>query len=103
MADWGSCVIDEAASIQCLVPLFENVVRAFLSLAGVALFIMLIVAGYNFLFAGGDQKKLERARGTLTGAITGLVVIVLAYLILRLIAAVTGVDVTTFKLEWPGN
>ena len=65
-------------------------------------FIMLLVGGFNFLFAGGDQKKLEQARGTLTGAIIGLVVIVSAYLILNTIGIFTGVtDVTKFRITVP--
>ena len=43
-------------------------------------------------------KKLEKARGTLTGAILGVVIIVCAYLILLTIKAITGVDVTKFTV-----
>ena len=86
------------ATFKCLEPLFTNVVVALTALAGVALFIMLIIGGYGFLFSGGDQKKLEKARGTLTAAITGVVVIVIAYLILKTIYVFTGVDVTQFTI-----
>jgi hypothetical protein len=78
--------------------LFKNVVVALTALVGIALFIMLIIGGYGFLFAGGDQKKLEKARGTLTAAITGVVVIVVAYLILLTIQKFTGVNVTQFTI-----
>ncbi|MCX6791736.1 MAG: hypothetical protein NT149_01730 [Candidatus Gottesmanbacteria bacterium] len=97
----GAPGISEAkgvATIGCLEPLFANVVVALTALVGVALFIMLIIGGYGFLFSGGDQKKLEKARGTLTAAITGVVVIVVAYLILRTIQLFTGVDVTQFTI-----
>ncbi len=88
--------------ISCLPQLFTNIVSAIVALSGVALFIMLLVGGFNFLFAGGDQKKLEQARGTLTGAIIGLVVIVSAYLILNTIGIFTGVtDVTKFRITVP--
>ena len=94
----GKNVGDNVATIKCLEPLFQNVVNAIIALSGVALFIMLIVSGYNFLFSGGDQKKLEKARGTMTNAIIGLVVIACAYLILVIIKVFTGVDVTKFKI-----
>jgi len=81
----------DVASIKCLEPLFANVVSAATALVGVALFLMLIIGGYNFLFAGGDQKKLEKAKGTLTAAIIGLVVIAVAYLIIKAIGSITGV------------
>ena len=60
---------------------------------------MLVVGGYVFLFSGGDQKKLEKARGTITAAITGVVIIVVAYLILLTIQRFTGVtSVTQFTI-----
>ena len=86
------------ATIKCLEPLFRNIISSAVSLAGIALFIMLLIAGFTYLFAGGDQKKLEQAKGTLTNAIIGLVVIVAAYLILRTVGVFTGVDVTRFTI-----
>lgn len=97
-ASWSSCVVQEAATFQCLEPLFEGTVRALTALVGVAVFIMFVVGGFSFLFSGGDQKKLEKARGTLTNAIIGVVVIIAAYLILLTIRALTGVDVTKFTV-----
>lgn len=97
---WEStgCVQQEAATIQCLEPLFQNVVIAIVSLVGVALFVMLVVGGFKFLLSGGDQKQLEQAKNTVTYAIIGLVVIVVAFLILQTIKVFTGVDVTKFEI-----
>lgn len=103
MAAWSGCfeAIDNAqdvASIRCLEPLFENVVRSVVAISAVALFVVLLIGGFNFLFSGGDQKKLEGARGTITNSVIGLVVIVIAYLILNTIKIITGVDVTNFTI-----
>lgn len=86
---------EQVATIQCLVPMFENIVRAIMALIGVGLFVMLVVGGFNFLLSGGDPKKLEAARGTLTNAIIGLVVIVCAFLIIFTVSKFTGVDTVT--------
>ena len=94
----GDCAIDGVATIQCLVPLFESLVRGVIALGGVALFIMLLVGGFNFLFSGGDPKKLEQARGTITQAIVGIIIMSLAYLILLTIQTFTGVNVTSFEI-----
>lgn len=93
-----SCSVLDVATIQCLVPLFESLVRAVVSLGGVALFLMLLVGGFNFLFSGGDPKKLEQARGTVTQAIIGIIIMSLAYLILLTIERFTGVTVTEFSV-----
>lgn len=98
MAAWTSCLVEGAATFKCFEPLFGNVVQALTALVGVALFIMLVIGGFGFLFAGGDQKKLEKARGTLTAAVAGVVVIIVAYLILLTIERFTGVKVTQFTI-----
>lgn len=87
-----------AATIGCLEPIFTGVVQALTALLGVALFIMFVIGGYGFMFSGGDQKKLEKAKGTLTAAIAGVIIIVVAYLILQTIHLFTGVDVTHFTI-----
>ncbi|KKU83625.1 hypothetical protein A2973_02715 [Candidatus Gottesmanbacteria bacterium RIFCSPLOWO2_01_FULL_49_10] len=104
-AAWGNdCVKDtDVPTIQCLDPLLGNVVAAVLALSGVGLFVMLLTGGYKYLLSGGDQKKLEAARGTLTSAITGLVIIVVAFLIIKTISVFTGATtVTQFTVPPPG-
>lgn len=100
-SSWGECTnfqgAEGVASIQCLIPLLSNIIRAVVSLGAVALFVMLLAGGFNFLFSAGDQKKLEAARGTVTQAIVGIAVMTLAYLIIKTISVFTGVDVTTLQ------
>jgi len=46
------------------------------------IFIVLILyAGYNWMTAGGEEKKVEDAKGTITRAIIGLVIIIAAFAI----------------------
>ena len=87
-----------AATIQCLEPLFENVVSGIAALVGIALFIMILNSGFRYLTSAGDPKKLE-ARGSLTNALTGVVLIAVAYLILKTIQVFTGYQgLTTFSV-----
>ena len=91
-----------AASIQCLEPLFQNVIQGLAALVGIALFIMILNSGFRYLTSAGDPKKLEAARGSLTNAIVGVVVIAIGYLILKTIQVFvfTGsdTDITIFKI-----
>lgn len=96
-----SCSVDGAATIQCLIPLLTNAIKAVVSFGAVALFIMLLVGGFKFLVSSGDPKKLESARGTVTQAIVGIAIMSLAYLIIYTIEKFTGVEVTTISL--PAN
>jgi len=70
---------------------FEALWVVVIALAGVGLFVMLTIGGFSMLLSGGDPKKLEKARGTLTNAIIGIVIIVTAYLIIRTIGLFTGI------------
>lgn len=91
-----------AATIQCLEPLFSNVVQGLAALVGVALFIMILNSGFRYLTSAGDQKKLEAARGSLTNAIVGVVLIAVGYLILKTIQVFvftgSATDITIFKI-----
>lgn len=62
------------------------------------LVVMLVVGGIKFLTSGGEQKSVQSAKSLVTWAILGVVFMALAFLILRLIEAFTGVPVTQFKL-----
>lgn len=91
-ATWQNCMVNETPTIKCLEVVFGNVLEAVVALAGIALFIMLVVGSFRFLTSGGDPKQTETARKTMTSAILGLVLIIGSYLILRLIANFTGID-----------
>ena len=88
----------DVATIADLGTIFGNVVKDLLGLAGIVLFIMLLMGGFKYITSGGDPKAVEQAQKTLTYAIGGLIIILLAFLILVLIRTVTGVDVTSFSV-----
>lgn len=109
MAEWSGCftsimidgkdVAEKVPTLSCLGPLFENIVKAVVAFGGIALFLMLLVGGFNFLFSAGDPKKLEQARGTISQAVMGLIIMSVAYLIISLIGKFTGItNITTFTI-----
>ncbi len=57
------------------------VVKSFLGLLGIIFIILILYAGYNWMTAGGNESKVEKAQQTLTRAIIGLVLIVGSYAI----------------------
>lgn len=103
---WNSinpfCEFGTVATIQGFECVVYNVLRIAVQLAGVVLFIMFLIGGFKYLTASGDPKQMEAAKGTLTHAIIGLVVIIFAFLFLQIIKLVTGgvngVDVSNFKV-----
>ena len=95
----SACLYEGVAQFKCLESLFGRIVSITATLASMVFFVMLVVGWFQYLFSGGDAKKSEAAKGTLTAAIIGLVLIVGAYIILRLLEGFTGLDLTTFKIE----
>ena len=93
--------LDGVAKISDLETVIGNVISYALGFAGIVLFILLLIGGFRFITSGGDPKAVEGARKTLTSAIAGLIIILLAYVILVLITNLTGVDVTNFKIVLP--
>lgn len=47
--------------------------------------IFIVISGIKFVTSGGDPKKLASASGTLTYAIIGLTVTILAFVIMRIV------------------
>lgn len=84
------------ATIKGLEGIFSNLVSSVLGLAGIALFIMLLIGGFKYLTSGGNPKSLESAKNTITYAIIGIVLVALTFLILEFIRISTGANVTNF-------
>src|SRR3989339_592591 len=66
-------------------PLIYNV----LIISGLIAFII-IITGFNYVSAGGDKGKIEQAQNMLNYSIIGLILVVLAFLITRVIGAIFG-------------
>lgn len=106
MAEWTEpcfepTAVGNVATIQGFECIFINILNIATSLAGLAVFIMLLVGGFKYLTSGGDPKASQSARNTLTYAIAGLVLVIAAWFILKFIAEFTGVEVTIFKIPGP--
>ncbi len=87
------------AQLTGLEGLFSNVISLAIGFAGIVLFIMLLMGGFQYITSGGEAPKVEGAKKTITTALLGMIFVVLAYLILVFIKNFTGVDVTQFKIQ----
>lgn len=99
---WSSCTYNfggvAVAQIQCLECIFQTILNLIIRLAGLILFIMLIIGGFKYLTSGGDPKSKEAAQKTITSAILGLVLIFVGWLVFLFIEEFTGIKVTEFRI-----
>lgn len=71
----GSSFADKLASA------LGSVLGSFLAFLGVVFLVLMVAGGLKWMTAGGDEKKVESARGLITQAIIGLVIVLSAYAI----------------------
>jgi hypothetical protein len=57
---------------------YIQVILGFLGLMAV---IMIIISGYSWMMAAGNEEKIAKAKGTLKTAIIGLVVVLLSWML----------------------
>lgn len=83
-------------TVQGLIAAFIVIV---LIAAALIFFFMLIIGGIRYITSGGDKGKAESARGMITAALIGLVIVFAAWAIVQLVQAFFGIDI--FSLNIP--
>ncbi len=96
--DIGS-LVGQSIGINSFGQLVSSVVKNSFVLAGVISFILLVVGAFGIITGagGGDTKKMESAKNTITAAVLGLVVVVGSVFIVKAISVITGVDILSPK------
>lgn len=67
-------------------PIIYNV----LIVSGIVAFIVILLSGFSYITAAGDKGKTEQAQHMLNYGIIGLVVVVAAFLVTRLMGSILG-------------
>jgi hypothetical protein len=75
--------------------LVSVIVRNAVIFAGIISFVLLILGGFSVIVGAGsgDTKKLEGGRKAITGAVIGLLIVVLSVAIVQVIATITGLPI----------
>lgn len=66
------------------------------SAAGIALLIYLLIGGLQMMTSRGDPKAMQSAQAKITNAVIGFVIVLLAFIIVRLLSRVLGLENTLF-------
>ncbi len=81
-------LLPEIASAELINPLGSGVtiesfigrlIKAILGLSGSIALLMFVWGGFQYLWSGGDPKKVEKGKDTLKNAALGIVIIFFAY------------------------
>ncbi len=97
----GALVPTEIAPINDIVQVIRNAIRFILLIAFVLAFIFLIIGGIRWITAGGDEKAVSSARGMITAALIGLVVVLVSYALIVLVETFFGVHIISGPITIP--
>jgi amino acid transporter len=90
------------AGLPELQDLFSRIIKISVGLAFVALVVVLVMAGIKYITSSGEPKSIQSASQAIVWGLLGMLFLVIAWLILQLIHAFTGLDVTKFCISFSG-
>ena len=84
--DTGTDTISTNVPVVNLDTVLQNVRNLFFGVVIVACVFMILWAAFNYVTSGGDEKKTETAKKTITYAVVGLIIAALANTIVSIVA-----------------
>jgi hypothetical protein len=63
----------------------SNVIRAFMGLLGIVAVIIILLGGFKWMTAAGNEEKVSEAKKLIISGIIGLVIIMMAYAIAQFV------------------
>lgn len=87
-----ACVGGNSDSIACggsadIVGLLATIIKTMLFFAGIVAVIFIIIGGYRYMTSAGSEEGAKKGRATLTNALIGLVIVIMAYAIVLAITS----------------
>ena len=76
--------------INTIGDLVNRIVQFLIPLAAVILLLVFILGGYDFMMSQGSPEKIKSAQAKLTTGIIGLILLLMAYALVRLISSIFG-------------
>ena len=95
------CTNPDELALSCLEGIFANVLRGALALVGLLSFLFLIKGGIAYTMSGGDMKAIDAARKTITTALIGLGLAVIAFAIMKLLGDTFDTNLLRFVIPPP--
>lgn len=80
---------------QKLIPALVNI----LLVGGVVIFFFILITGaIQWIFSGGDKQAVQNARGRITSALVGLVIMLSVFAIIKMVESFFGISILTLDI-----
>lgn len=73
--------------------IISNVLVVFTIVAGLSFSIYFLLGGLNWITAGGDKGKIDKAKGMMTNGAIGIIVVAVSYAIVWIVGKALGLDI----------
>lgn len=83
----GTGIYNGAPPQEQLPKIIGNIINVVLTFLGVVLVIFIIMGGFYYMTAGGDDTKVDKGKKYIINGIIGLVIILLAYAITNFVVS----------------
>lgn len=77
-----------------LISLLNNIIRLIFVISGIYAFMQILLAGFGFIHAGGDSKKIEQSWNSIWQSMLGLIIIISSIAVAALIGLLLFGDAT---------
>lgn len=77
------------------------IIQIILLIAFVLSFVFLLIGGIKWITSGGDEKGVASARNTITAALIGLVVVLMAFALIKLVETFFGITILSNGVTIP--
>ena len=77
--------------------LISNLISVLTIFGGLAFLTWFVIGALTWINSVGSPKQVDKAKGQMGAALTGLFVLILSYAILSLLSRITGLDILNFE------
>ncbi|HET7098622.1 MAG TPA: hypothetical protein VFI61_00070 [Patescibacteria group bacterium] len=78
--------------------IIPNAIMLAFIIGSLVFFFMLVMGSIQWITSGGDKQKLESARGRITSALIGIVLLFASFAIIKLIENFFGIQILTLDI-----
>lgn len=86
----GSGIEGSTSAVEKLI---SNVLMVLTIVAGISFALYFLLGGLNWITAGGNKGKIDKAKGMMTNGAIGLIVIAVSYAITFIVGKALGLDI----------
>ncbi len=91
--------LQNADSTTFLGVFLPNLITLIFIFGAVAFLFMFLVGALQWILSGGDKGKVEAARGRITSALIGIVLLLSTYAIIKLVELFFGISILSIDID----